>query len=260
MENFMNSDFVITKFSLACYAEQKRKCTNKNRPNYGFSLAVSGLKEFAFSDGHVFDINEGDVLFLPKNSSYSVSPKIPGDCYTINFELYKDIDVPPFVIKAKNYNDLLKYFKNAKKLWERKETGYTAKCMAELYNIFYILQQEYISSYQPQSKHEIIAPAVKHIHKYYTTEAISIEKLSEMCNITPEYFRKLFKNFYGVSPVKYINNLKVTRARELIESGLLTITEAAVLAGYTDISHFSREFKKATGYCPLDYQKQFDIF
>lgn len=255
MEYFMNPDFFITQISFVGFAEQKRKCTNKNRPNYGFSLAVSGLKEFSFSDGHVFDINESDVLFLPKNSSYSVSPKVAGDCYTINFELETDVDLPPFVIKAKNFSDLLKHFKNAKKLWERKETGYATKCMAEIYNIIYILQQEYIKSYQPQSKHAIIAPAVKHIHKSYTTEAISIETLSEMCNITPEYFRKLFKNFYGVSPIKYINNLKITRARELIESGLHTITEAAFLAGYTDISHFSREFKKATGYCPTDYQK-----
>ena len=257
MEYFMNSDFVITKVTLVGFAEQKRKCINKNRPNYGFSIAISGLKEFAFDDGHVFDINEGDVLFLPKASSYSVSPKIAGNCYTINFDLDKDVTLSPFVIKAKNYTDLLNYYKNAKKLWERKETGYSTKCMADLYNILYILQQEYINTYQPQSKHEIIAPAVKYIHKHYTTDSISIEHLSAMCNITPEYFRKLFKNFYGVSPIKYINNLKITRARELMESDLCTVSEAAFSAGYTDISHFSREFKKATGISPSEYQRTF---
>lgn len=256
MENFMDYDFVITKISLACYAEQKRKCSNNNRPGPGISFAVSGLKEFAFSDGNVFDIKENDVIFLPKNSSYTVSPQIPGDCYTINFELDSDVDFPPFVIKPKNYNELYKRFKNAKNLWERKEPGYITKCKAELYNILYTLQQEYIMGYLPQSKHAIIMPAVKYIHANYTTESLSIESLSEMCDITPEYFRKIFKNFYGVSPLKYINNLKIARATELMESGLHSVSEAAFLAGYTDISHFSREFKKATGYCPTDYQNK----
>lgn len=257
MENFMDYDFVITKISLACYAEQKRKCSNKNRPSPGISFAVSGLKEFAFSDGNIFDIRENDVLFLPKSSSYTVTPEIPGDCYTINFELDQDAPFPPFVIKPKNSQDLIRHFKKAKSLWEKKEIGYITKCKAELYSILYILQQEYITEYLPQSKHEIISSAVKYIHENYTTETISIEALSEMCDITPEYFRKIFKNFYGISPLKYINNLKITRARELIESGLHSVTEASLLAGYMDISHFSREFKKATGVNPSEYQKSF---
>ncbi|MBQ8232699.1 MAG: helix-turn-helix domain-containing protein [Lachnospiraceae bacterium] len=49
---------------------------------------------------------------------------------------------------------------------------------------------------------------------------------------------------------KYINNLKISRAKELLSSGMYTVTQAAEMSGYTDVSHFSREFKKATGAAP----------
>ena len=75
-----------------------------------------------------------------------------------------------------------------------------------------------------------------------------------MCGITPEYFRKLFKSFYGISPLKYINNLKITHAKELLASGMYSVTEAALQSGYIDMSYFSREFKKASGNSPKYYR------
>ena len=74
-----------------------------------------------------------------------------------------------------------------------------------------------------------------------------------MCGITPEYFRKLFCGFYGVSPIKYINALKLSRAEELLASQMYSVTEAAEMSGYTDMSHFSREFKKHTGMSPTEF-------
>ena len=74
-----------------------------------------------------------------------------------------------------------------------------------------------------------------------------------MCSITPGYFRSIFKSFYGVSPKSYINGLKIARAKELLASGMYSVTEAAVMSGYTDMSHFSREFKKVVGITPKNY-------
>ncbi len=71
-----------------------------------------------------------------------------------------------------------------------------------------------------------------------------------MCNITPEYFRKIFSSVYGSSPAKYIINLKLERSRELLSSGLYTVTEAMLLSGYTDAAYFSHQFKNKYGYSP----------
>ncbi|MEE1186338.1 MAG: AraC family transcriptional regulator [Acutalibacteraceae bacterium] len=101
--------------------------------------------------------------------------------------------------------------------------------------------KEYYSEYVPNEKYAVIKPAVEYIHSQYSKGLINISELSAMCGITPEYLRKLFRSFYGVSPLKYINDLKITRAKELLASGMYSVTEAALQSGYTDMSYISAE-------------------
>lgn len=56
-------------------------------------------------------------------------------------------------------------------------------------------------------------------------------------------------------PIKYINNLKMTRAKELLSSGMYTVSEVCFLSGYKDESYFSREFKKHFNLSPREYTK-----
>jgi two-component system response regulator YesN len=115
------------------------------------------------------------------------------------------------------------------------------------------MQAEFSEKYIPKSKYKIIEPAVKYINENFSTELLNISKLSAMCDITPEYFRKIFREYFGNSPIAHINEMKVSRAKELISSGMYSLGEICELSGYSDFSHFSREFKKATGVPPSEY-------
>lgn len=251
----MNYDFNIKKIILACLVPAGTgDAVHKNRPSHGIALHMNGEKEYRFSDGRVLTVKANDIIYLPQNSTYTVSVKVPGDCYAINFEIDEDISFYPFVIKTKNHSSVLDSFRRAYNSWKLRKHNFMLKCKAELYNIIYTVTNEYISEYYPKNKLEIIQPAIDYIHENYTNEIISIELLAKMCNITPEYFRKIFKGFYGSSPVNYINNLKITRASELLESQMYSVSDVTHLSGFNEISHFSREFKKATGISPLKYK------
>ena len=256
MDEFMHYDFNINKIVLAILVPAGAgDATHKNRKSHGLAMHKAGDKIYTFSDGRVLQVKENDIIYLPKHSNYTVKTKEVGDCYAINFDMEEDIAFEPFVVKAKDYNELTGHFRSATKIWRLKKPGHLLKCKAALYNIIYTMQQEYFSEYFPKGKLEIIKSAVDYMHENYTKETISVEALSKMCSITPEYFRRIFKSFYGISPIKYINTLKITLAKELLESNMYSVAEAAVRAGYTEISHFSREFKKATGFCPSEYKK-----
>ncbi|MBE6651718.1 MAG: helix-turn-helix transcriptional regulator [Ruminococcaceae bacterium] len=253
VKEFMDFDFNINKIVIACFvAAGTGNAVHSNRPSHGLAMNLGGEKVYTFKDGTVLTVGANDIIYLPKFSSYTVRSEIIGDCYAINFDMNEETVFSPFVVNAKNYTEFLRSFRIANSAWKTKTNGYVMKCKSSLYDIIYLMKQEYFGEYLPKSKNDIILPAVDYIHENYTNEIISISELAKMCNITPEYFRKIFKGCYGTSPVKYINNLKISRARELIETGMYSITEAAHMSGYCDMSHFSREFKKAEGIPPSE--------
>ena len=129
------------------------------------------------------------------------------------------------------------------------------QCREQLYRIFNLLQKEYHRTYIGKSKEKMIAPAVSLIHERYTDGTLSVAELACACGITPEYLRALFRKSYGRAPLDYINHLRITNARELIESGECGVFEAATLCGFSDPSHFSRTFKKYCGFSPVECKK-----
>jgi len=260
MNEFMKHDFNINKILLACFVGNGvGERIHRNRPSHGLALHTSGKKEYAFANGTRIVVEKGDIIYMPEFSDYYVDSIENGDCYAINFDVYESIGFDPFKIRVKNYDMFLNCFRKAKNIWISRETGYIMKCKAELYNILSAIEQEYLLSYTSRSKLDIIKPAVDYIHNNYYSGIISIDMLSKMCDITPEYFRSIFKSFYAASPLSYINRLKINSAKELIESGMYSISGAAEACGYADMSHFSREFKKAFGICPskLKGEKQY---
>lgn len=257
MEQFMNHDFKIDTVRLAMYvAPGKGAPIHQNRPFYGLALhlGVGREKKYIFSDGKEFSIGENEIIYLPKGSNYIVSSKESGGCFAINFELSEKPSFPPFTFRVKNVTAFLHEFERAEKLWKNKRTAYQMQSKSILYQILSMMQEEYHVKYITQSTAALIAPAAEYLHNHYLTEDITIPQLAEICGISEDYFRKIFRNVYGVSPRKYINELKLSYARELLRSGMYTVTEAAELSGFLDTSYFSREFKKSTGVAPKEYK------
>ncbi len=255
MKDFMEYDFNIDKILLSCYVGKGMGMKiHRNRSGHGLAFHTSGIKTYIFDDSTKITVRPNEIIYLPKHSNYEVYAEVAGDCYAINFDISEEKSFAPFMIKIKNIVSVLAHFKTSQSVWEYKSRGYIMKCKAELYQIIYNIQQEYFSEYLSNAKLEIIKPGIEYIHKEYTKQHIDIEALSVMCGITPEYFRKIFRTYYGTSPVKYINELKISHAKELLASGMYSVTEVAFQSGYTDTSFFSREFKKNTGVTPKDYR------
>ena len=80
--------------------------------------------------------------------------------------------------------------------------------------------------------------------------------MADFCNISPDYLAHLFKDNTNVSPMRYLNQIRVEKAEELLSVTDLQIQEIATLVGYPDSLYFSRTFKKLIGEAPLAYRKQ----
>ena len=81
------------------------------------------------------------------------------------------------------------------------------------------------------------------------TEPFDIAETAERYAFSPNYMRKLFKDFTGVSPIQYLNRLRMIRACACLQNGE-SIKETAESVGIYDLNYFSRMFKKIIGCSP----------
>lgn len=82
-------------------------------------------------------------------------------------------------------------------------------------------------------------------------EDISIEQLASLYYVSPTYLSKRFKDITDVSPINYLIQIRLNKARQLLENEeALTVKEVAKAVGYEDAYHFSKSFKKHFGFSP----------
>ena len=83
----------------------------------------------------------------------------------------------------------------------------------------------------------------------------SMEDIAQMCNISSVYFRRMFKEFMGVSPSQYRIQKRIEKAKMLLEYGEHSIESIAQDLGYIDTSYFIKQFKEKVGLTPHEYRK-----
>lgn len=82
-----------------------------------------------------------------------------------------------------------------------------------------------------------------------------IRDLATAVNLSSGRLAHLFKSEVGVSPQRYLNNIRMERAKELLENGLLSCKEIAAEVGIPNPSRFCRGFKARYGTTPMEYRK-----
>ncbi|WP_114194034.1 HTH-type transcriptional activator RhaS [Edaphovirga cremea] len=89
----------------------------------------------------------------------------------------------------------------------------------------------------------------------HALDDINWESLAERFFITPRTLHRQFLNHTGQTPQKYLNHLRLNRAKYQIQSTDQTLTEIAFACGFSDSNNFSTSFKKAFGVSPSHMRK-----
>jgi transcriptional regulator GlxA family with amidase domain len=85
--------------------------------------------------------------------------------------------------------------------------------------------------------------------------AVTIEDLANTLHIDRRHLTNVFRKSYGISPHAFLMELRLNKAREFLRSGC-SVTDAAAMAGFSDLPNFSKKYKSRFGLCPRDEKEQ----
>ncbi len=89
------------------------------------------------------------------------------------------------------------------------------------------------------------------------TRALTVEQVARHVGMSGSHFAHRFSAIARVSPMRYLKQLRLDAARELMLGQSVRASDAALQVGYESSSHFTRDFKQAYGAAPAQYVRRF---
>ena len=257
----MNFDFVITNIHRVImvgkeeYPEQITEFKQRRLVHNELIFNLSGHSKVFFNGKELIN-SAKNIRFLPVGEcfEYRVERIERGECIDVFFDTDVPISDEAFIVDTSKREDLEPLFKKIFCAFVTKDEGYKFECMSLLYKIFSELQK---NSYIPESKFRLIKPALDIIEADFLTRDIHTGELASASGISETYLKRLFGERFGVPPKKYIIQMKINHAAELLRLGRYSITQIAEMSGFSDSGFFSRQFKKYMGISPTDFIKKY---
>ena len=229
---------------------------------------IEGGKRHLWCKGKEYDTSAGDlILFNPRDNHY---------CAPVNGELldYRAVNIKPEVMSravkeitgeaympyftetvvyksdiAQSVQDLYRAVLNDAPLLEKEE------------NLFFLLDQilrEYASDFESA---DVLRPnrQIQSLCQYmeeHFAENVTLDELLSMTDFGKSYLLRSFTRQTGVSPYRYLQTIRLDKAKRFLEEGIAPI-DAAGMAGFSDQSHFTHFFKEFIGLTPKQYHRIF---
>ncbi|GAA3409649.1 helix-turn-helix domain-containing protein [Paenibacillus hodogayensis] len=86
-------------------------------------------------------------------------------------------------------------------------------------------------------------------------QKIAVEDLADMVGYSYDHFRHLFKQKFGMSPIRYLLDKRLEKARSLLRYTELPVTAVALECGFSNDAQFCTLFRREIGETPLSYRR-----
>jgi len=272
-----------TSFSIGIFQDNFDECTWHYHNNYEISFITEGSGKRIVADS-IEEFQPGDLVFIGKNIPHvwmadkaAMAPtqrKLEMVYLQFTDEVLNPgiLLLPEFInianalvlsergirIKDKTLNEVsnlmlqLPYLNNFDRMIVFLEL---MNIIGGSTNYTFLASNDYIKK-RFSTKNKRIEAIHQYLMKNYRAE-IDLAAIADMVNMAEGSVCRFFKGQMGMTIFEYLNKLKVDFATQLLMDKNLSIAEVAEDSGFNNLSHFNKQFKKATNLQPTEYRLRF---
>lgn len=226
---------------------------------------VKGKGSFVLADCNIH-VKENDLVILNPFVDHTESSSFndPMEYIALGVEGLSFFDVAQSFSKNQLYiyqgnrQEILFYLNKIMSEMQHKENDCELICQNLLEILMIKLQREknfklkQVYSKRVNKDIAFICQYLKHNHR----KKITLHDLAKKRHMNKYYLAHSFKKEMGISPIDYLNKVRINQSKLLLETTDFKISEIAEMTGFSSQSFFSQSFKKITKQTPSKYRKE----
>ena len=235
-----------------------------------YSIGIKGTeigKRFCQIGNRECEIESGDILIIPPNTFHRMIGN-GGErilcCFSKDFitrsfgeDFFSKIEATKDVFLFRPNENTREYiFDTLSDLFEKndKDLENEEYFSTRLASLLLLISHEKSGQKEVRYTDERFKKLIQYIDENYS-EILGIEEIIKAMSISRGTLFRIFKKHFNISPITYLNSVKIQKACVLLSNKHKNVTEIAFECGFNSCTYFDRIFKQFTGITPAEYKK-----
>ena len=219
-----------------------------------FFLSSSGS---AILDGNEIPHRKGLTLFITPETKRQSTGRF--SCFYIHFmpdESFKKLIENIKTFSCVNEDFLVDYFLKIIDLYNQTDSDSRLELESTVLELLKLVLFERNTDRKDAL---LMRKAAEYIEESFSKE-LDLERIAMRVSLSPTYFHKQFKTFFGVTPREYLTKVRIDHAKRLLLTSDMNFLEISSACGFSSQAYFNCIFKRATGFTPGDFRaKRYNI-
>ena len=225
----------------------------------GDVFVIAGLREHEYRD--LVDLRLVNILYQPNPLKLRLLdlPSVAGYHALFTLEPSRNIRQPTkgrLHLAAKELAHVIEFADRLDTELKAREPGFGFMATATFMQIIGFLSRCYGRNPSPDGRALLrIGEAMSHLERNIHRE-VDLDELAAIAHMSKRSFLRVFQSATGTSPLAWVIEKRIVRARHLLRQTDRRVTEIAFDVGFNDSNYFTRQFRKATGISPREYRQR----
>ncbi len=219
-------------------------------------IFVTGGSVHLLVNGERFDVGENEYLLLPEYCAISAPRRSRSPCsfYSVAFDGSMGILEDRMKVKFRLTGNILFAYELLKRMLDLYDINKSehAECDALFLSFLYEIAS---AREQPGEEGFDTQRVLDYIHDHLNLP-LEIDDLCREFHYSRDFLSKVFRSRYDISIKRYINQVKVNAARQLLTTSRMSVEQVGNAIGFDDVQLFYKFFRYHTGMTPSAFRKQ----